>query len=301
MGVPQEQCGSSWLGMLAIDRDFYGNHVHLCENELVHKEGFGCPIIFTRVTPQFFNSDYLKSLNIVGKGVQQFLLNLHTDLRSQLETAPRKMSNGKATLQRRRGVDLEAAARFAVKKVLAHYALNFTEMAFVLTTPERNYEQCWKWGSSFWGIFLTQRGVNAKLVMLCEEILVHQEGFSSPLILARTPEVHFNREYLNNVGITPMALRETVLTLYSDLRLEFTDIRNAPYPGAGPESRARAAVRVVLPDYVNNISRSTSATATEAALVRTSRAEAAPPLELDMGEGCWESLDEEDNWAIARA
>jgi len=71
------------------------------------------------------------------------------------------------------------------------------------------------------GALLTKRSISKDLVRLCEEKLVLQEGFGSPLTLARTSDKHFHRAYLINLGITALGLCETLLTLHEDLQVEF--------------------------------------------------------------------------------
>ncbi len=106
---------------------------------------------------------------------------------------------------------------------------------------------------SWLGKLLMQRCISKDLVRLCEEKLVLQEGFGSPLTLSRTSDKHFHRAYLISLGINALGLCEILLTLHADLQVEFkSQISLHKGVASGSEAAGRAAVKVVLADYFGN-------------------------------------------------
>ena len=106
---------------------------------------------------------------------------------------------------------------------------------------------------SWLGDVLAQRCISPDFVHLCEEKLVRQDGFGSPLTLAHTTDQHFHRAYLASLGITALGLCETLLTLHADLQSEFNrQLSERSGVGSGLEAAARAAVKVVLAGYTEN-------------------------------------------------
>lgn len=105
------------------------------------------------------------------------------------------------------------------------------------------------WGKSWLGKYLTERGISPELVRLCEEKLVIQEGFASPVLLLRMDRywAAFDRIYLNKLGITALFVCETILTLHSDLNCAYdhTGVGGA----TGSASAARDAVKILFPDF----------------------------------------------------
>eukprot|EP01032_Pedospumella_encystans_P009010 gene9010-10637_t len=113
------------------------------------------------------------------------------------------------------------------------------------TVVQKNVEKL-----SWLGEVLTQRCISPELVRLCEEKLVLQEGFGSPLTLTRTSDQHFHRAYLASLGITALGLCETLLTLHADLHSEFSRQLGLKCGiDRGTEAAACAALTVVMVDY----------------------------------------------------
>ena len=102
------------------------------------------------------------------------------------------------------------------------------------TAVQKNLEKL-----SWLGEFLLLRCISPNLVRLCEEKLVLQEGFGSPLTFTRTSDQHFHRAYLASLGITALGLCETLLTLHADLQSEFNrQLCERSGVGGGPEAAA---------------------------------------------------------------
>lgn len=110
-----------------------------------------------------------------------------------------------------------------------------------------------KEGLSWLGKLLTERSVSKNLVSLCEEKIVFQEGFGSPLTLTRTSDKHFHRAYLTSLGFNALGVCETLLTLHGDLQVEYKSQLSLQSGVAKfPEAAARSAVKIVLADYCGN-------------------------------------------------
>ena len=104
------------------------------------------------------------------------------------------------------------------------------------------------WGKSWLGEYLTQRGVLPELVQLCEEKLVVQEGFCSPLFLMSVNFQcqFFNHAYLHLLGITALGICEELLCLHEDLALALNEQLGGRC-SSGPAAATRAALKIVLP------------------------------------------------------
>lgn len=74
----------SWLRGYLRARHMTPQWIQHCEEKLVFQEGFTTEELFARTATAEVTADYLKGLDITGKGIQQALLDLHRELHNNI-------------------------------------------------------------------------------------------------------------------------------------------------------------------------------------------------------------------------
>lgn len=92
----QHPCSTYWLTECLQAVQMTPHWVRLCEETLVHEEGFTSAHILASVSPDRFTDAYLHRLGFTGPAIQQQLLKLHRDASAQF-------ANSKPPAKRRKG------------------------------------------------------------------------------------------------------------------------------------------------------------------------------------------------------